>query len=76
MFFILNFLFNFALAKSMRNEINLVFISFYVDTIRFNQNEKKNHFAMLDGILNFISFCVDSMRSVLNEKLFVLICLC
>ena len=45
MFFILNFLFNFALAKSMRNEINLVFISFYVDTIRFNQNEKKKSFC-------------------------------
>ena len=31
---------------------------------------KKNHFAMIGGILNFISFYVDNMRSVLNEKLY------
>ena len=38
--------------------------------MRFYQNEKIFHFAMIGGILNFISFCVDSMRSVLNEKLY------
>ena len=37
--------------------------------MRFYQNEEKNHFAMIGGILNFISVCLDSMRSVLNEKL-------
>ena len=31
---------------------------------------KKNHFAMIGSILNFISFCVDSWRSVLHEKLY------
>ena len=36
--------------------------------MRFYQNEKIFHFAMIGGILNFISFCVDSMRSVLTEK--------
>ena len=34
------------------------------------KKKKKNHFAMIGGILNFISFCVDSMRSVPNEKLY------
>ena len=39
--------------------------------VRFYQNEKKkkNHFAMIVGILNRISFCVNSMR-YLNEKLY------
>ena len=53
----------------MRNDIKFSFYSFCVDTMRFCQNAKKNHFAMIGGILNSISFCVDSMRSVLNEAL-------
>ena len=41
---------------------------------------KKNHFAMIGGILYFISFCVNSMRCVLNEKKYFfpasLTCIC
>ena len=75
-FVILNFLFHFALALSMRNEIKY---SFYFILCRYNevlskwkkkQKTKTFHFAMIGGILNFISFCIDSMRSVLNEKLY------
>ena len=50
----------------MQNEIKCNFMAFCVATMRFYQNEKKNHFAMIGDILNFISFCVDSMRSVLH----------
>ena len=41
--------------------------------MRFYQNkkkEKKNHFAMISGILNFISFCVETMRSALESAVF------
>ena len=38
--------------------------------MRFYQNDKIFHFAIISGMLNFISFCVDRMRSVLNEKLY------
>ena len=48
---------------------NIVLFHFYVDTIRFYQNEKKKvfHFAMIGGILNFISFCVDTMWLVVGN---------